>query len=64
MIILGISAYYHDSAVCILKDGEILYSLHEERITRIKHDKNFPKESLKVGLKKPIKKTSTNFQFL
>ena len=52
MIILGISAYYHDSAVCILKDGEILYSLHEERITRIKHDKNFPKESLKVGLKK------------
>lgn len=52
MIILGISAYYHDSAVCILEDGEILYSLHEERITRIKHDKNFPKESLKVGLKK------------
>ena len=52
MIILGISAYYHDSAVCLLKDGEILYSLHEERITRLKHDKNFPKESLKIGLKK------------
>ena len=52
MIILGISAYYHDSAVCILKDGEIFYSLHEERITRIKHDKDFPRESLKVGLKK------------
>ena len=52
MIIIGISAYYHDSASCILKDGEIIYSLHEERLTRIKHDKEFPRESLKLGLSK------------
>ena len=52
MIILGISAYYHDSAACILKDGEIIYSLHEERLTRIKHDKDFPREALKLGLSK------------
>ena len=42
MIILGISAYYHDSAACLLKDGEILAAAQEERFTRIKHDANFP----------------------
>ncbi len=40
--ILGISAYYHDSAACIVKDGEILAAAQEERFTRKKHDFRFP----------------------
>lgn len=42
MIILGISAYYHDSAAVLLIDGKIISAACEERFTRIKHDKNFP----------------------
>ena len=42
MNILGISAYYHDSAACILKNGIIIAAAQEERFTRIKHDQNFP----------------------
>ena len=41
-IILGISAYYHDSAAAIIVDGEIIAAAHEERFTRIKHDSSFP----------------------
>jgi carbamoyltransferase len=40
--VLGISAYYHDSAAAILVDGEILAAAHEERFTRKKHDSSFP----------------------
>jgi len=40
--ILGISAYYHDSAAAILVDGEIVAAAHEERFTRKKHDSSFP----------------------
>lgn len=40
--ILGISAYYHDSAAAILMDGEIIAAAHEERFTRKKHDSSFP----------------------
>ncbi|GJQ64518.1 MAG: nodulation protein [Melioribacteraceae bacterium] len=40
--ILGISAYYHDSAAAILRDGEIIAAAHEERFTRNKHDDRFP----------------------
>jgi carbamoyltransferase len=40
--ILGISAYYHDSAAAILVDGEIIAAAHEERFTRKKHDPSFP----------------------
>ena len=40
--ILGISAYYHDSAACLLIDGKIVSAAQEERFTRIKHDENFP----------------------
>ena len=36
--ILGISAFYHDSAACIIKDGKIIAAAQEERFTRIKHD--------------------------
>lgn len=42
MNILGISAYYHDSAACLLRDGEIVAAVQEERFTRKKHDFNFP----------------------
>ena len=42
MVILGISAFYHDSAACIIKDGQILAAAQEERFTRKKHDQEFP----------------------
>ena len=42
MYILGISAYYHDSAACLLLDGKIMAAAQEERFTRIKHDDSFP----------------------
>ncbi len=42
MKILGISAYYHDSAACLLVDGEIVAAAQEERFTRKKHDSGFP----------------------
>ena len=50
MYILGISAYYHDSAACLLKDGEIIAAAQEERFTRKKHDHNFPKEAVNYCL--------------
>ncbi|HUR11042.1 MAG TPA: carbamoyltransferase [Flavitalea sp.] len=42
MTILGISAFYHDSAAAILKDGEVIAAAQEERFTRKKHDPSFP----------------------
>lgn len=42
MYILGISAYYHDSAACLIKDGDIVAAAQEERFTRKKHDHRFP----------------------
>ena len=51
MYILGISAHYHDSAACLIKDGEILSAAQEERFSRIKHDSNFPKAAIKFCLK-------------
>ncbi len=42
MYILGISAFYHDSAACLLKDGHIVAAAQEERFTRKKHDADFP----------------------
>ncbi len=44
--ILGISAFYHDSAACLLKDGEIAAAAQEERFTRKKHDASFPKRAV------------------
>ena len=49
--ILGISAFYHDSAASIIVDGEIIAATHEERFTRIKHDANFPIKSIEYCLK-------------
>ncbi len=40
--ILGLSAFYHDSAACLVRDGEIVAAAQEERFTRIKHDPGFP----------------------
>ena len=51
MYILGISAFYHDSAACLLKDGEIVAAAQEERFTRKKHDANFPHNAVKYCLK-------------
>ncbi len=45
--ILGISAYFHDSAVTLIENGEIIYASQEERFSRIKHDSNFPRQALK-----------------
>ena len=51
MFILGISAYYHDSAACIIKDGEIIAAAQEERFTRKKHDASFPHHAIKYCMK-------------
>ena len=50
MYILGISAFYHDSAACLLKDGEIVAAAQEERFTRKKHDQSFPNNAIKYCL--------------
>ena len=49
--ILGISAYYHDSAACLLRDGEILAAAQEERFTRKKGDHRFPSASVDFCLR-------------
>jgi len=46
MYILGLSAYYHDSAAVLIKDGEVLCAIEEERFTRIKHDNSFPLQAI------------------
>jgi len=51
MNILGISAYYHDSAACLVRDGEIIAAAQEERFTRIKHDHRFPSHAIDYCLK-------------
>ncbi len=52
MNILGISAFYHDSAACLVHDGEIVAAAQEERFTRKKHDFSFPKNAIDFCLKK------------
>jgi carbamoyltransferase len=47
--ILGISAFYHDSAAAIIIDGKIIAAAQEERFTRKKHDANFPKNAIQFG---------------
>ena len=49
--ILGISAFYHDSAACLVVDGEIIAAAQEERFTRLKHDHNFPLQAARYCLK-------------
>ncbi len=50
MHILGISAYYHDSAAALLRDGEIVAAAQEERFTRKKHDSRFPENAVNYCL--------------
>ncbi len=49
--VLGISAYYHDSAACLVRDGEIVAAAQEERFTRKKHDAGFPAEAVAYCLR-------------
>ncbi|MEW5947534.1 MAG: carbamoyltransferase [bacterium] len=51
MDILGISAYYHDSAACLMRDGEIVAAAQEERFTRKKHDPSFPRNAVAYCLR-------------
>ena len=46
MNILGISAFYHDSAACLVQDGRIVGAAQEERFTRVRHDPRFPREAI------------------
>jgi carbamoyltransferase len=46
MYILGLSCYYHDSAACLLKDGQVVCASAEERLSRIKHDPSFPQKAI------------------
>ena len=50
MIVVGISAYYHDSAAALIRDGVIVAAAQEERFTRKKHDPAFPKQALEYCL--------------
>lgn len=56
--ILGISAFYHDSAACLVKDGEIIAAAQEERFTRKKHDQAFPRNAVDYCLEEAGIKTS------
>ena len=55
MYILGISAFYHDSAAALIKDGEVLYAAQEERFSRIKNDSAFPNLAIKFLLEEERK---------
>jgi carbamoyltransferase len=50
MHILGLSAYYHDSAAALIKDGEIVSASQEERFSRKKHDARFPGHAIRACL--------------
>ena len=52
MNILGISAYYHDSAACLVSDGQIVAAAQEERFTRKKHDHEFPQKAVEFCLQR------------
>ena len=49
--VLGLSAFYHDSAACLIQDGKIIAAASEERFTRKKHDPSFPKNAISFCLK-------------
>ena len=50
MYLLGISAFYHDSAACLLTDGTIVCAAQEERFTRVKNDASFPASAIQFCL--------------
>jgi carbamoyltransferase len=51
MNILGISAFYHDSAACLVQDGKIIAAAQEERFSRKKHDADFPRQAAEFCMK-------------
>jgi len=51
MNIIGVSAFYHDSAACLVRDGEIISAAQEERFTRKKHDHRWPAHAIAYCLK-------------
>ena len=51
MNILGISAFYHDSAAALVRDGQIIAAAQEERFTRKKHDAAFPRQAIDYCLR-------------
>ncbi len=60
--IIGISAFFHDSAVCLIEDGEVIYASQEERFSRIKHDSSFPMKALQNLFKTyDLKLTDINY---
>lgn len=63
MKILGVSAYYHDAAACLIFDGEIIAAAQEERFTRKKHDPNFPINAIRYCLSE-AKITSKDIDFV
>ncbi|HEX8686869.1 MAG TPA: carbamoyltransferase N-terminal domain-containing protein, partial [Pyrinomonadaceae bacterium] len=52
MYILGISAYYHDSAACLVRDGEVVAAAQEERFSRRKHDHRYPARAVEFCLRR------------
>ena len=50
--ILGVSGYFHDSSVCLLRDGQLIEFVKEESLTRIKGTRGFPSRSLNFLIKK------------
>ena len=50
--ILGLNVYHADSAACLMKNGEIIFAIEEERLNRVKHWAGFPVESIKFCLEK------------
>ena len=48
--VLGISAFYHDSAACLLRDGEVVLAVEEERLSRVKHDHAYPERAIAACL--------------
>jgi carbamoyltransferase len=61
MYIIGISAYYHDSSVCLFRDNHLIFACEEEKFTGIKHDSSFPVNALKY-IYKNYKINSKNLQ--
>ena len=48
--VLGLSAFFHDSAACLLRDGEIVLAVEEERLSRVKHDHAYPDRAIAACL--------------
>lgn len=51
MYVLGISAYFHDAAAAIFKNGKLIAAIEEEKLSRVKHDYNFPENAIQFCLK-------------